>query len=332
MKKAIVLVNTGTPDSPSVKDVRSFLREFLGDSMVIDLPWLPRKILVNLIIVPFRAPRSSLKYRKLWNEKGSPLRTSLETLAIQLGGRLGEGFLVKGAMRYGNPSLPEVMEQVRKESVSSVIIVPMFPQYASSTTGSVKRYVGQITKGWKDLPEIRFIDQFWSDRAFTDAFAMQISSYHPFKFDHVIFSYHSLPLSHIRKIHTGHEEKSCGCADSMPPYGTKCYKACCYATTRIIAAKLGLAAGSYSTAFQSAMGKRWIGPFTGKILEELALSGKKKVLITTPSFVADSLETIVEIEDEYNSLFKEKGGKELVMVKSLNENEEWLYNLIISLF
>ncbi|MDX9812881.1 MAG: ferrochelatase [Bacteroidales bacterium] len=332
MKKAIVLVNTGTPDSPSVSDVRRFLREFLSDPMVIDLPWLIRMILVNLIIVPFRASRSAKKYRLLWNEQGSPLRTVMETVVMRLGERLGDGFQVMGAMRYGNPSLDMVMEEVKKGQFSSVLIIPLFPQYASSTTGSVKRYVEKITKEGEGLPEIRFIEQFYSNPAFSDAFADRISSYDPSGYYHILFSYHSLPLSHIKKVHPGHEEQSCICTSSMPAHGTYCYKACCYETTRILAARLNLPEGSYSTAFQSGMSGKWLGPFTAGLLEKLAVSGKKKVLITAPSFVADCLETIVEIEDEYKNLFKEKGGKELVMVSSLNEDEEWLYNLIINLF
>lgn len=332
MKKAIILVNTGTPDTPSVRDVRRFLREFLSDPMVIDLPWLLRNILVNLIIVPFRARRSSLRYRKLWNEQGSPLRTSLETLVRQLGERLGDGFMVAGGMRYGNPSLGKAMEVIRQGSFSSVTIIPLFPQYASSTTGSVKKHVQHLTKGWKTLPEIKIIDQFWSDQAFTNAFTRKILSYEPRRYDHVLFSYHSLPLSHIKKIHPGQEEGSCTCISEMPLHGTFCYKSTCYETTRILARNLGLPEGSYSTAFQSGMGKKWLGPFTGEVLGNLARSGKKRVLVTAPSFVADCLETTVEIEDEYTSLFREEGGRELVMVKSLNESEEWLYNLIVSLF
>lgn len=332
MKRAIILVNTGTPDTPSVRDVRRFLKEFLGDPMVIDLPWLVRKVLVNFIIVPLRARRSSLKYRKLWNENGSPLRTSLETLVRRLGERLGDGFMVAGGMRYGNPSLRQVVERIAKGSFGSVTIIPLFPQYASSTTGSVIKYSQQITKGWKEMPEIKIVDRFWSERAFTDAFTSLILSYEPHKYDHVLFSYHSLPISHIKKIHPDHDEGSCVCPSVMPSHGNHCYKACCYETTRILARNLDLPEGSYSTAFQSDMGKKWIGPFTAEVLEKLARSGKERVLVTAPSFVADCLETIVEIEDEYSSLFRKKGGKELVMVKSLNENEEWLYNLIISLF
>ncbi len=332
MKKAVILVNTGTPDSPSVSDVRRFLREFLSDPMVIDLPWLLRKILVNLIIVPFRATRSAEKYSLLWNEQGSPLRTSMEAVVRRLGERLGDGFQVMGAMRYGNPSLSMVMDKVRKGSFSTVYIIPLFPQYASSTTGSVKRHVEKIKKGLVGLPEIRFIEQFYASRAFSDAFAARISSYDPLSYDHILFSYHSLPLSHIKKTHPGHDEQSCTCSSSMPNHGKYCYKACCYETTRILAARMNLPEGSYSTAFQSGMSGKWLGPFTAGLLEELAASGKKRVLITAPSFVADCLETIVEIDDEYKNLFKEKGGEELVMVSSLNEDEEWLYNLIISLF
>lgn len=323
MKKVLIVVNTGTPDSTDIKDVRKYLSEFLNDPYVISLPWLLRKILVNLVIVPFRAPRSAKLYRKVWTKSGSPLRTNLDDLVSKLQKKAGDDIVVKGAMRYGLPSLKAALEAVINEPANEITIFPLYPQYASSTTGSVRNLVYETYGHRQKLPALRFIEDYHSHPAFIETFARTISNYVPTGFDHVVFSYHGLPLSHIRKVHPGHEIEKCECTKTMPPHGSHCYRAACYETTRLLARKLNLADGNYSTSFQSRLSGNWLSPFTDEVVKELAHAGKKRILVAAPSFTADCLETLIEIGEEYSRLFKKEGGEKLTLAESLNAGDEW---------
>lgn len=323
-KKALILVNVGTPDKPEVKYVRKYLSQFLNDRRVIDLPWLLQKMLVNLIIVPFRAPKSTILYQKLWTEKGSPLLIYLNSVTAKLQKRLHNEYDVYGAMSYGNPPLKEVLNTVKNKGYEEIVVFPLYPQYASSTAGSVSELVLKEIRNWYVIPAFRFVNQFYSHPAFVDAFVSRIRKYQPEKFDYVIFSYHGLPIRQINKVHPGKEYNQCTCEKQLPEHGTYCYKATCYETTRLLADKLQLATNSYTTSFQSRLSNNWLTPFTDKTLIDLASKGKKKLLVVTPSFVADCLETIIEIGDEYSKLFKEHGGENLVLVESLNDSDDWI--------
>ena len=327
-RKFLILINTGTPDKPGVREVRRYLSEFLNDRRVIDIPWLLRKLLVNIIIVPFRAPVSTRKYLKLWTEEGSPLLFNLENLVGKVKSCLKDEYEVIGAMRYGNPSLQNTLEHVRNQSPEQMIILPLYPHYASSTTGSVNEFIFSKVRKWDMIPEIRLIGQFYSHPAYINAMTIHLRGYDPSKFDHVLFSYHGLPLSHIERIHPGSDCRKCSCEKAFPSECSMCYKATCYATTRLLAEKLNLSPGKFSTAFQSRLTHRWLEPFTDVVLQNLASGGTRKVLVIAPSFVADCLETIIEIDEEYRNLFKKEGGKEFVMVKSMNDNDEWVKAII----
>lgn len=322
-KKIILLINTGTPDKPETKEVRKFLFRFLNDRRVIDLPWLAQKLLVNLVIVPFRSPVSTRLYKRLWTKEGSPLLVNLKSLIVKVNSRLDNDSIVYGAMRYGNPSLKSTLKMVRNEHADEITILPLFPQYASSTTGSVHQLIMEEIKTWAIIPKIIFISQFYSNPAFLKVFADRIQQYKPESFDHVLFSYHGLPLRQIAKIHRGHNSENCDCSLRMPSIGTFCYKATCYDTTRLLTGYLKLDPEKYSTAFQSRLSANWLSPFTDSTLSELAKRKVKRVLVVAPSFVSDCLETKIEIEADYAKLFKEAGGEELVMVESLNDSDEW---------
>ena len=321
--KVLLLVNTGTPDKPEVKEVRRFLSEFLNDRRVIDLPWLFRKILVNLIIVPFRAPKSTLLYKRLWTGKGSSLLYNLNKIVTRVQSKLKDNYNVIGAMRYGRPSLSGILNEMKNNPPDQLIVFPLYPHYASSTSGSVIELTASIVRTWNVIPEIRFVGQFYSHPGYLNIMADHISKHSPGKFDHVLFSYHGLPLSHIQKIHPGSDCSKCTCDESFPVNGTFCYKAVCYETTRLLSSKLNLPSKKYSTSFQSRLTKKWLGPFTDETLIKLARSGKKRVLVIAPSFVADCLETTIEIKEEYLLLFKNEGGQELILVESLNDNDAW---------
>lgn len=323
-RTALILVNTGTPDTPSVKDVKRFLSRFLNDNRVIDLPWLWRKILVNLIIVPFRAPRSSALYRKLWTDEGSPLLVNLEKLKAGLQKLQVEDCDMFGAMRYGNPSLEKIFMQVAGAGYDEIIVFPLYPQYASSTTGSVHELVMKLASRMNVIPSLRFISQYYYDPSFIGAWIENIKRFEPEKNDHLLFSYHSLPIRQIERAHPGYASAACNCTVSMPDHGKHCYRAGCYETTRLIAAGLGLKEGTYSTSFQSRLAGKWLSPFTDQELRKLAAEGKKNVIVAAPSFTADCLETVIEIGDEYLHLFRQAGGSGLVVVPSLNDSPLWL--------
>jgi protoporphyrin/coproporphyrin ferrochelatase len=327
-RKALLLVNTGTPDSPDKPRVRRYLSEFLNDPFVIDLPWLSRKLLVNFIIVPFRTAKSAKLYRRLWTSEGSPLKINLERLVAGVREAAGNHWLVEGAMRYGNPSLEMELDKLRKAGVSELTILPLFPQYASSTTGSVKKLVDDNISSWQIKPKVNFICQFYSDPAFITAFAEVIDRYEPRQFDHILFSYHSLPWRHIDRVHPAIDHKTCSCETEMPVHGTFCYRAACFETTRLLTRFLNIDPERYSTSFQSRFSDEWMGPYTDVVLRNLASGGSGRVLVVAPSFVSDCLETIIEIGEEYGKLFREHGGKELILAESLNYSDQWVESVM----
>lgn len=322
-KKAVLLVNVGTPEKDDVPSVRRFLSQFLNDRRVVDLPWLLQKILVNLIIVPFRANGSTKLYKRLWTNNGSPILIYLNNLASKVERMLGNEYKVFPTMRYGKPSLLKALKQVKDHQFQELIVMPLFPQYASSTTGSVVQFVMNEIKKWNTIPEVRFVGQFYNDPGFLSAFTRQILSHHPEKFDHIIFSFHGLPLRQIDRVHPEIKGERCTCTHEMPSHGSLCYKATCYETSRLLAKQSKIDVHDYTVAFQSRLSKNWLEPFTDAVLEKLVKAGKKKVLVVSPAFVADCLETTVEIGLDYKKLFMEMGGEDLVLVESLNDNDDW---------
>lgn len=322
-KTAVLLVNVGTPDSPKVKDVRRYLTQFLNDPRVIDLPWLLRKFLVNAIIIPFRARKSSKLYKLLWSENGSPLLNYGLKLEAQLQQLLGLNYQVFFAMRYCTPPLKKALEEIYQGGFAKIVVIPLFPQYASSTTGTINEAVMNVVKNWNVVPDLQFTNQFYHHPGFIEAFAKRIESYHPEAFDHIIFSYHGLPVRHIDKVHPQVNYKECTCDHQFPEHGQFCYKATCYQTTRLIASRLGLKKENYSQGFQSRLSNNWLEPFTDRLIEQKAKEGFKKLLVVAPAFVADCLETTVELGIEYKKRFMNAGGTELVYVESLNNMPEW---------
>lgn len=324
LKTAVLLINVGTPDEPTVKAVRRYLFEFLNDRRVIDIPLIAQKILVNLIIVPFRAPKSTKLYQRLWTDKGSPLLYISENVQDKLQEKLVDKAHVFMAMRYGNPSMGKALSAIKKGNFDRVVVLPMFPQYASSTNGTAIQAVIDEVRTWNTIPEIHAINQFYDHPAFLNAFTERILSYQPETYDHIIFTYHGLPNRHLEKNHPEESIKTCNCETSLPEFGKLCYKATCYQTTRELVKRLGLEKDKYSVSFQSRLSNNWMTPFTDKNLIGRAKQGNKKVLVVAPAFVADCLETTVEIGWEYKELFIENGGEELQMAESLNDSPVWI--------
>ena len=324
-KTCVLLIQLGTPDSPSVRDVRKYLFEFLNDPRVIDIPWLLRKMLVNLIIVPFRAPKSAKIYKRLWTDNGSPLLLYSESVKEKLSAALGEEYGVELAMRYQNPDMDFVLEIIRKAAYEKIIIFPLFPQYASASTGSAIDKAMKIISRWWVIPEIKIISQFYEDEGFLDTIIERSKKYNLDEYDHILFSYHGLPVRQVDKVYT--DGKPCSdhnCENEINEDNKYCYKAACYATTRLLAAKLNLPKERYTVCFQSRLDKDWLEPFTDKIIIEKAKAGAKKLLVFSPAFVADCLETSVEIGYEYQLLFEENGGEKIQLVESLNDHPMWI--------
>jgi ferrochelatase len=323
-KTGVLLINLGTPDSPSLKDVRSYLSQFLNDRRVIDIPWLWRKILVNVIIVPFRAPKSAHIYKKLWTTDGSPL--VLYSIAAQklLQAELGDGYAVHLAMRYKNPSIPDVLEQMRKLNYDAIIVLPMFPQYASASTGSALDEVMSVVRDWWVIPEIKFISQYYDHPTFINAVVERSKRFNLSDYDHVLFSYHGLPERQVEKVHEKGVCEDYNCENEVTAENKYCYKATCYATTRLIVRQLGIPKDKYTVCFQSRLDQKWLKPFSDVVVEECAKQGMKKILVFSPAFTADCLETIIEIGEEYQEIFAAHGGEKVQLVESLNDHPLWI--------
>jgi protoporphyrin/coproporphyrin ferrochelatase len=320
----VLLVNLGTPDSPSVGDVRSYLSQFLNDPRVIDIPWLLRKILVNLVIVPFRAPKSAKIYKKLWTANGSPLLYYSDKVKELLQKELGATHEVFLAMRYKNPSIPSVLEEMRKKNFARIIVVPLFPQYASASTGSAHEEVMRVLSKWWVIPDITFVSQYYDHPAFIQAVVERGRKYNHSEFDHILFSYHGLPERQVDKVYDAGVCADHNCENEITDDNKYCYKATCYATTRALAAALNIPSEKYTVCFQSRLDEKWLKPFSDKVVAECARKGMKKILVFSPAFTADCLETIIEIGEEYQHIFHMNGGEKVQLVESLNDHPFWI--------
>ncbi len=325
-KTGVLLVNLGTPDSPGTKDVRKYLREFLMDKRVIDIPFISRWMLVNLIIAPFRAPKSAKIYQQLWEERGSPLMFYGEDVKNLLQETLGDQHVVALAMRYQSPSIESALNALMSQQVSEIIIIPLFPQYASATTGSVIDKVMEITREWQVIPSLKFINNFLTNDLFIEAFATLGKKYlDQSEYDHVIFSYHGIPERQIKKGSVDNYCRLGACCNTYHKKNQFCYRAQCFHTSRLLAQKLGLVESQYTVAFQSRLGKDpWIQPYTDDIIQKLPKEGKKRVLAFSPAFIADCLETTIEVGDEFKEVFLEEGGEHWQLVESLNDHPIWV--------
>lgn len=330
-EKAVLLVNLGTPDNPSTGKVGKYLRQFLNDHRVIDISALGRFFLVNFIIIPFRVKKSAALYKSIWTERGSPLLFHSEDLTRNLSKSLGSDYSVELAMRYGSPSVSSALKKLQKEMPKELIIVPLYPQYASSTVGSVYDDVFRELKTWQIIPHLKSLSRFYDDERFLNAWVNLASNYDLNSYDHILFSYHGLPQRQIKKASAEIVDNKClteGCCEKSAQRNYYCYRANCFDQTRLLAERLNLTPSQHSICFQSRLGNdEWLKPYAEDVIKDLAAKGKKRILVFAPAFVSDCLETIEEIGHEYNELFKEHGGGELTMVPSLNSSPAWVEGL-----
>lgn len=330
-KTGVLLVNLGTPDSPNVPDVRKYLREFLMDGRVIDIPYIPRFLLVNGIIAPFRAPKSAKTYREVWTENGSPLKHYGYVVEKMVQAQLGEDYVVRLAMRYQSPSIDAGLAEFQRLGLTDIVVVPFFPQYASATTGSVYEKVMAVLKTWQVIPQVRFVNRFLEHPKFIEGFVQLGRKYMTERtYDHYLFSYHGLPERQIRKGDVTKTVCQLGdCCASLRADNQHCYRAQCFETTRRLVRELGIPEGQYTTCFQSRLGKDpWIQPYTEDTIKKLAAQGVKSVLAFSPAFVADCLETTIEVGEEYKELFEEQGGEHWQLVESLNDSPLWVETVV----
>lgn len=328
MTKAVLLLNLGTPAEPTARGLRDFYKYFISDPFVFDMNPVGRWLLRNLIILPFRAPKTAKDYASIWMDEGSPLKVYADRLQASVQNaytQAGEDVLVLNGMAYSQPFIGEAMAQLEREGRDEILVLPLFPQYSTATTASVFHGVRQAAARWKIAPKLHFVDDLYAEPAFTRAWTELINKHlQAEQVDHVIFSYHGLPESNISKADSNGVCGFGSCCDQISERNRLCYRAQCMATTKHIVAALGWGEERYSLAFQSRFGREaWIKPYLDEHLQELAAKGCKKIAVVTPSFVSDCLETIHEIGIEYREQFVESGGEVFQLVPNLNDEPAW---------
>ncbi|RYF89173.1 MAG: ferrochelatase [Chitinophagaceae bacterium] len=329
VKRGIILMNLGSPDSTSVPDVRRYLNEFLMDKKVIDMPYLSRLLLVKGIIVPFRAKKSAEAYKTIWTKEGSPLVVLTEQLQEQLQALIEEP--VEIAMRYGNPSPAVAFDNLmkRETNLEEVIAVPLYPHYAMASYETAVDYAKAIHEKNKYPFKLEFIKPFFDEQHYIAAMVDNMRPYLNEPYDHILFSYHGIPQRHLVKTdptgsHCTKVENCCAVASGAH---SKCYRHQCFTSTKLIADALNIPADKYSISFQSRLGKGWLEPFTDVRLEEMPREGIKKLLVLCPAFISDCLETLEEIEERGKESFMEAGGETYKMIPCLNIHPAWVGTL-----
>jgi ferrochelatase len=327
-KRAVLLVNLGSPASTDVPDVRNYLREFLGDERVIDIKprWLAW-VLVNWVIAPTRAPKSAKAYREVWQPEGSPLVITSKSVQTKLASALGTDAPVYLAMRYGQPSIANVITQMLADGVTEVLLFPQYPHYAMSSWETVE--VKVFEEAARIAPSIKFttVLPFYQDADYIEALHTVSKPYFDQPHDFVLFSYHGIPVRHLRKgdASNAHCTLVPDCCNTCSAAHAMCYKAQITKTTQALVKRAGLADGKWAIAFQSRLaGEPWLSPYTDKELETLPAAGKKNILVLTPAFVSDCLETLEEIAGEGKEDFLHAGGEKFQHVPCLNDSAAYI--------
>ena len=323
MKKSLLIVILGTPDKPTYLCVFKYLKQFLMDGRVININPILRFFLVNFIICPTRSFSSAKVYKKVWDpNSGSPLLHNTKKLSEKLNNKLDD-YDVYFAMRYQNPSIENKLDEILEKNPDEIVVLPLFPHYASATTGSVYEEISRIiSKKWV-VPNIRFINQFYENKKFIDAWVDKASKFDIKSYDKIVFSYHGIPNSHVDNVYPDSICNDHDCENKISEDNKFCYKASTYQTTKLLAERLNISPDNYHVTYQSRLTNKWLTPFTDKLLESLPSKGYKNVLVFSPAFTADCLETIIEIGDEYKELFDNSGGENLDYVESLNYSDLW---------
>lgn len=326
MSKGVLLVNLGSPDSTSVKDVRKYLDQFLMDKRVIDVPYLLRAFIVKGIILNTRPKRSAEAYKKIWWDEGSPLIVLTKRLQNKIQQQVS--LPIEIAMRYGNPSIKSGIEALHQKGVTEILMIPLYPQFAMATTETISVLAEEIRR--KQYPHIRIteVPAFYDKEDYIEVLAQSIKE--EYMGDYLLFSYHGVPERHIRKTDKTGKHKDTifqndvYCCKPNTSEAEFCYRTHCYETTRLVAQKLGLKEGTFGTSFQSRLGKDpWLQPYTDATIENLAQQGVKNLAVVTPAFVSDCLETLEEIGMEGKEEFLHAGGTSFKLIPCLNDRDDW---------
>ncbi len=323
----ILLLNLGTPSAPTTKAVRAYLREFLSDPFVLDLPWLLRMCLLYGVLLPFRPKSSSHAYQQIWTADGSPLLVHSKQFQVALQDTLGGDYRVELAMRYAEPNIADAVKRLYKKGCADIVVFPLFPQYSSAATGSALLAATKAFAKYGDFFTVKVCSSFYEDphyhRAFVNVAQPFFTAFRP---DFTLFSYHGLPERHLDKA--GCDRARCdrvaSCLDQQPDLSL-CYRAQCFKSTELIATALNIDKSQYQTVFQSRLGQaRWIHPYTDEVLPLLIAAGVKRLLVACPSFVADCLETLEEVGIRLRSQWLSLGGEAFEVVPCLNADPVWV--------
>ena len=326
MKKGILMVNLGSPDSPNPKDVKKYLGEFLMDERVIDVPLWARALLVKGIILNTRPKQSAKAYQKIWWKNGSPLIVLSELLQEKVQEKID--YPVALAMRYGSMTIKKGLQELVDKGVEEVFLIPLYPQFAMATTETILVLAEEIRA--QDFPNLKIEDlpAFYNDDDYITILSNSIKTHLESKnYEHLLFSYHGVPERHIRKsdITKSHCKIDGSCCETPSKAHEFCYRHQCMEVTRLVAEKLNLAPETYSTSFQSRLGfDPWLQPYTDRTIERLGKKGIKNMAIVTPAFISDCLETLEEIAMEGEEIFHEVGGKEFTTIPCLKADQPWV--------
>lgn len=327
-KRAVLLVNLGSPDSPSVSDVRRYLREFLMDGRVLDAPWPIRFCVVNFAILPTRPKASAHAYSTVWTAEGSPLVVTSRHVQAALQRRLN--IPVELAMRYQNPSIDSAVAKLASQNIQEVLLIPLFPHYAMSSFETAVERVKESVAQQMPSAKLHVQPPYYDFPDYIDALVASARDLLSQPYDHLLFSFHGLPERHMRKADTTgcHCLKVPNCCEVPSPAHATCYRAQCFKTVKDFVAKAGVPKEKYSVAFQSRLGRDpWLKPYTDYEVERFAKAGIKRMLVICPAFVSDCLETLEEIGMRARDSFTEAGGEQLTLIPCLNEHPAWLQAL-----
>lgn len=328
-KKGVLLINVGTPENTDTRSIRKFLKVFLMDPRVISVPYIIRWLILNLFILPYRPVKVAAKYKRIWKKEGSPLMIYSRKIKQLLNDELGSDYIVEIAMRYGSPSIQTSISNLMQKNINELQIIPMFPQYSSAATGSAIEKVLKTIQSFNYFPKIQINSSFYDHPDYIQTLANIGKIHQPEKFDHVLFSFHGLPLKQLTDPAT---KTNCfthsDCCRDVTEANHNCYRAQCFKTAHLIAKSLDIAPNHYSISFQSRLGKtEWIKPYTIDLIRSFPQSGIKKLLVFCPSFVIDCLETLDEVGFELSNMFLEHGGEKLELVPALNDHLSWIQTL-----
>lgn len=321
-RKGLLLMNLGSPEQPEREAVRRYLNEFLTDPYVIDIPWIFRQILVRGIISPKRSVTTAEAYSKIWLDRGSPLVEFTRSFADKVALHLEDEYEVRWGMRYGTHSLKSVLNGWQPDEL---ILVPLYPQYAESST---RTGIEEVRKQLNKNVKLKVLRDFYDAPEFIASEVSVIQKHlDEFKPDHLLLSFHGLPEHHLKKLHPSHCQFNADCCAVIGPQNRDCYRAQCFATAKAIKANLNFSSQNISIGFQSRLGSRpWIKPFTDHIVNDLAAAGCKRLSVACPSFTADCLETLEEIQMRLKEQFLNAGGIDLKLIPALNDGDEWAAN------